>query len=127
MCLTVNRQIIRVVVCRAATKEFLGCGGVRGDRVVTEEAMHVARVLARQYNRVNVLAHHIARVDNGVSLHRTSGGEENERGNKHGEEKYKKNVKIKKQLRKELLVGKANDRKTWRRDRRPFILGGYLA
>lgn len=72
---TVNRQVVRVVVGGAAGHELVRSRSSQIDRVIAEEAVHVARVLAGLYNGVDVFAHDVPRVDQGIRLHRARGGQ----------------------------------------------------
>lgn len=65
---TVDGVVVRVLSGRAARLQLLRRLGGGSDSVRAEEAVHVARVLARQNDRVDVLQHKVLRDRNGVSI-----------------------------------------------------------
>lgn len=71
---TVDGEVIGVLVGRATGLE-LGRGvGVDGDGIRSEEAVHVALVLARENNRIDVLQHELLGDDHGVGMRETGRG-----------------------------------------------------
>lgn len=84
MKLTVNRQVVWIAVRGTAREKFIGGGSGHVDGVIAEEAVLVACVSARLYNRVDVLAHDIPRVDHGIPMHRFGGGQKRKRCREHG-------------------------------------------
>lgn len=81
---TVNGQVVRVVVGGAAGHELFSGGSGQIDRVVAKEAVHVAGVFPGLDNGVDVLAHDVPRVDQGIRLHRTGGGQQESCGEHSG-------------------------------------------
>lgn len=71
--LTVNRVIIQVLGCRAASFELLWCCGIDRHSIWAEKGVQVGVVFAGMDDRINVLKHESVHCNNCVGTCHTSG------------------------------------------------------
>lgn len=75
--LTIDRVVIGISSCRAATLELRGGARIDSNSVRTEKGVHMAFiVLSGEHNRVNVLGHETVYHDSSVCVYCTCAAHE---------------------------------------------------